>query len=484
MKYLPSPQVQAELIKAGLEQFCNGIDFEDADWNAQRDYFRSHPIHAKESDAEIDDRTGYFLIWRDHGVPQDKTSGDAVETVNAKRITVMHETLRELAREHFPALRQDFADVKNSTSIQANAAKMLGAQFSQYSDSVVTAGARNLLAIRAVQSAVSANASEARSGLDEVKSTIRDSLTHVAKIIGWGLGAIFALLLALVVMTAFGLRAHAQIDVIQFQDSSGTLIKTFAEPFKIKCSTNLTCTPTGSTMSITAATGGAALAGGSNTQVQWNNATALAGISTMTTDGTIVTAKVGTNWLFVDPTGPTKKFSFDASNITAGQTRTVNVPDANSTTVQSDTGAANNFLTAISAQGVISKAQPAFTNLSGSAACSHIGTTVVADTGAANNYISAVSAAGVITKSRPACATLSDSAASCSTDATNAANIGSGTLPAGRMPALTGAVTTSAGAVATSPGKIDVLDSSAFVRQRAPARPPIPAIFPLQLLLT
>jgi hypothetical protein len=38
----------------------------------------------------------------------------------------------------------------------------------------------------------------------------------------------------------------------------------------------------------------------------------------------------------------------------------------------------------------------------------------------------------------------------------------SSSVAAGQMPALTGAVTTSAGAVATSPGKIDVLNSSAF----------------------
>ncbi len=47
--------------------------------------------------------------------------------------------------------------------------------------------------------------------------------------------------------------------------------------------------------------------------------------------------------------------------------RTVTFPNADSVTVQPDTGAANNFLTAISTLGVISKAQPDFSNLSGSA---------------------------------------------------------------------------------------------------------------------
>lgn len=65
-----------------------------------------------------------------------------------------------------------------------------------------------------------------------------------------------------------------------------------------------------------------------------------------------------------------------------------------------------------------------------------IGTTVVKDTGASNNFLTAISAAGVISKAQPAFSNLS------------------GSVAAGQMPALTGDVTTSAGAVATTLGNI------------------------------
>lgn len=63
-----------------------------------------------------------------------------------------------------------------------------------------------------------------------------------------------------------------------------------------------------------------------------------------------------------------------------------------------------------------------------------IGTTVVADTGASNNFLTAISAAGVISKAQPSFSNLS------------------GSVTASQMPALTGDVTTSAGAVATTIG--------------------------------
>jgi hypothetical protein len=78
----------------------------------------------------------------------------------------------------------------------------------------------------------------------------------------------------------------------------------------------------------------------------------------------VQTFQGGANHLITDTTDLTKKFQFDVSNVATSTTRTVNIPNANSTTIQADTGAANNFITAVSAQGVISKAQPALTNLS------------------------------------------------------------------------------------------------------------------------
>ena len=55
-------------------------------------------------------------------------------------------------------------------------------------------------------------------------------------------------------------------------------------------------------------------------------------------------------------------------------TRLISLPDTNSNTVQADTGAANNFLTGISSAGVISKAQPSFSNISGTATLTQGGT--------------------------------------------------------------------------------------------------------------
>ena len=74
----------------------------------------------------------------------------------------------------------------------------------------------------------------------------------------------------------------------------------------------------------------------------------------------------GANFQLSDPTDATKLAQFDLANLTTLTTRTINVPDANSTLAQAFSAPANQFLTAISAQGVFSAAQVGFSNLSGS----------------------------------------------------------------------------------------------------------------------
>jgi hypothetical protein len=61
-----------------------------------------------------------------------------------------------------------------------------------------------------------------------------------------------ALLLLLSAIAAHAQKGTSRIDVITFQDSAGNPVKTFAAPFKIKCSTNLTCTVSGPTLTMSA----------------------------------------------------------------------------------------------------------------------------------------------------------------------------------------------------------------------------------------
>lgn len=220
----------------------------------------------------------------------------------------------------------------------------------------------------------------------------------------------------------FSSVAHCQYDptawhgAMLFQDNTGTQVGASSGPFFFRVGANGTWTFSGGAW-ILNFSGGTASAGGSNTQLQYNNAGSLGGISTLTTNGTVVTQQVGSNFLLVDPIDTTKKFQFDGSNIATATTRTVNVPNANSTTVQADTGAANNFLTAISAQGVISKARPACGSLSDSGtACTAV---APANTAAvAHNFVTAYTAAtGAFPQAQPACSDLSNGGTLCSSSA-------------------------------------------------------------------
>lgn len=95
--------------------------------------------------------------------------------------------------------------------------------------------------------------------------------------------------------------------------------------------------------------------------------TASGGLSSITCDDSTTCANLltGTNFKFADPATPTKKFIFSAVNISAATTRTVNIPDANSTTVQANAGTAHQFVSSMTAQGVLVPSQPATSDLVG-----------------------------------------------------------------------------------------------------------------------
>jgi hypothetical protein len=94
--------------------------------------------------------------------------------------------------------------------------------------------------------------------------------------------------------------------------------------------------------------------------------------------------KAGSNFQLTDFTDTTKILQFDLSNIATGQTRTVNIPNANSTTIQPASAPANQFSTGFSAQGVESFAA-AITGLSN----------------VSHKWLNSVTAGGVFTQTQP-----------------------------------------------------------------------------------
>jgi hypothetical protein len=186
----------------------------------------------------------------------------------------------------------------------------------------------------------------------------------------WELRILAALILILIFLVLVP-HAHCQfskVNSIEFQQAGVSISGAyFTYPFRINCSTNMTCTVSGNTLTMVAATtGGAGTPGGSDTQCQFNDGGAFGGIPSCTYIKATPVMKIqaGTKFLFTDTADTTKAAQLDLSNIATGTTRTVNIPNANSTTAQALASVAHKFFTTMSSQGVFTAAQPVCADLS------------------------------------------------------------------------------------------------------------------------
>jgi hypothetical protein len=134
-----------------------------------------------------------------------------------------------------------------------------------------------------------------KGAFEQLNQTLSNSVfsAHQRSVWVWRIAVLIALIL-LCMLNAKAQNGTSQIDVISVVDNNNNPVATFAAPFTIKCLSNLTCTRSGSVLSVQGQGGGGLPCTTTALSLQYNNSGAFGCVAQFTYSGSTVTGASGT----------------------------------------------------------------------------------------------------------------------------------------------------------------------------------------------
>jgi len=240
-----------EHLKAMGVSHARDLEFDDAEVRDRVKRAAKH--HPEESEPEIEARVIARMACRQHGI----VNLESVPIV--KRETAFNQEHLRQNREHQYALekhQQALAEnlPKNTDAILKSSEAVRQAiilstaetcsELVKLEEAVGISGKSFSSATTGVASVIA----EAFRGIERLhdenvkrQSELLAAVTAIAKRAMWLAGGYLLVILGiLIALLVFSVKAHAQVDVIQWMNSSNVLVKSYAAPFKVKEGSNIT----------------------------------------------------------------------------------------------------------------------------------------------------------------------------------------------------------------------------------------------------
>lgn len=246
---------EADIQYCELHQIPNQPEMElDADQLAQARIIWTRQLPDKSAE-EIESHAIGTVAATMYGVPKGENLEAARSELDSGRVVKMFEATRYIYSEQLPEVIRIAGTVAPAINSAEKAAK------DRYDEAYA-------LYLKTVAD-LSGATSKFLSGVEAEKLRAWKAAKWA---IGWGIAV-------LILLSVIAVRAHGQVDCVQFLPSTGPpATANYCAPFKIKEGTGITFSKSGTTVTITSS-GGTATPGGSSGQLQYNNAGALGGVA-------------------------------------------------------------------------------------------------------------------------------------------------------------------------------------------------------------